>query len=201
MRKSYCFSVLACIVLPGLTQAQAGASGTAPLERRDEISMVIPPISQPRAHIESRSFPLSQLFECDGNVTLAKCKQEMLTLQVVLNKYQAGRLGQWKWILVSSQRWQMLLLRLGLSPNVPAFTLPEQRVTFFEDTLVGESPERLSRLMDTWHLSRVGLLDLAVRHELGHALCKAVSESGAIRTARILEERKPLSCEGGPFGR
>jgi len=41
----------------------------------------------------------------------------------------------------------------------------------------------------------MGLLDLAIRHELGHALCNDANERNADRMARLLEQRKPVSCE------
>ena len=116
-------------------------------------------------------------------------------LKALLNKYGADRLGQWKWVLVSSQQWEMLLAKLGSSPGVPAFTVLDAKATFFDDALIAGSPERLSRLMDEWHLGREGLLDLAVRHELGHAFCNNGSEFAADRAAQDLEKNKPLSCQ------
>jgi hypothetical protein len=136
----------------------------------------------------------TQLFECNAKVTLEKCKQEALVLKTALSKYGAAGLGPWKWVLVSSEYWELFLAQRGFSPNVPAFTALETRVTFFDDALVAGSPGRLSQLMDAWHVSRSGLLDLAVRHELGHALCQDESEWGADRVADLLEHKKPLAC-------
>jgi Zn-dependent peptidase ImmA (M78 family) len=36
--------------------------------------------------------------------------------------------------------------------------------------------------------------DLAIRHELGHALCNDVNERKADRMAKLLEQGKPVSC-------
>jgi hypothetical protein len=44
-------------------------------------------------------------------------------------------------------------------------------------------------------MSADDLLDLAVRHELGHALCNETSEAKASRAANTLQEGKALSCE------
>jgi hypothetical protein len=44
-------------------------------------------------------------------------------------------------------------------------------------------------------MDREGLLDLAIRHELGHALCNEPDERNAERVAKLLEQRKPVSCE------
>lgn len=117
-----------------------------------------------------------------------------MILKALLDKYGANQLGQWKWVLVSSQQWELLLAMKGIDPNVPAFTVLEARMTLFDDALVVGSPGRLSQLMDEWHLGRSGLLDLAVRHELGHAFCRDVTEPGANRVARLLDEKKSVTC-------
>ena len=119
----------------------------------------------------------------------------MLTLKRLLDKYGADQLGQWKWVLVSSQQWEALLARRDFSPDVPAFTAVDAKVTFFDDALLAGSPGRLSQLMDSWHLSRNGLLDLAVRHELSHAFCSDENESRAVRNEHLLEEKKPPACD------
>jgi len=50
-------------------------------------------------------------------------------------------------------------------------------------------------LLLKWNMDRMSLLDLAIRHEFGHALCNDANEWNADRVARLLEQRKPLSCE------
>lgn len=138
----------------------------------------------------------SQMFECVGNISAEQCSQEMQRLRTLLKEYGATRLGRWKWVLVPSQAWQMSLKTRGVSQEIPASTSIEERVTFFDDALIAGSPARLSQLMDAWHLGRDELLDLAVRHELGHALCQAESEVIANQTANLLDHRKSLECKG-----
>lgn len=184
-------------ILQGWSQAQTRAGGTATGETHNAISssLVVPPLPRLRTPEPAVPGQSSQLFQCDGKVTLQICRQKAMALKPLLDKYGADRLGQWKWVLVSSQQWEMLLAKVGLSPSVPAFTVLDAKVTFFDDALIAGSPERLSRLMDAWHLGRNGLLDLAVRHELGHAFCKNRSEVAANRAAQDLETNKPLSCQ------
>ena len=184
-------------ILQGWSQAQTRAGGTATAETHNVVSssLVVPLLPRLRTPEPAASVRSSQLFQCDGKVTLETCKQKALALKALLDKYGADRLGQWKWVLVASQQWEMLLAKLGSSPSVPAFTVLDANVTFFDDALLAGSPERLSRLMDAWHLGRDGLLDLAVRHELGHAFCKNRSEVAADRAAQDLEKNKPLSCQ------
>jgi hypothetical protein len=119
----------------------------------------------------------------------------MVVLRKALANYRASDLGDWTWVLVRSENWKLILLARGLDPAVPALTALDLRTTFFEEALVAGSSGRLSELMDIWHLGRQSLLDLAVRHELGHALCKDANERKAERVARLLEQRKPVSCK------
>lgn len=164
-------------ILQGWSNAQTRVGGTVTEETHN--TLVVPPLPRLRTP-EPQSVRSSQVFQCDGNVTLQACRKEMLVLKLLLDKYGAYRLGQWKWVLIASQVWEMLLAKNGFSPDVPAFSALELRITFFDDALVAGSPARVSQLMDAWHLGRKGLLDLAVRHELGHAL--QLSKRGGGRT-------------------
>jgi hypothetical protein len=127
---------------------------------------------------------------------LENCRQEMLVLRKALANYRASDLGEWTWVLVRSENWRLILLARDLNPGVPALTALAARTTFFEEALVDGPSGRVSELMDIWHAGRDGLLDLAVRHELGHALCAEENERKADRVARLLEQKKPVSCEG-----
>ena len=53
----------------------------------------------------------------------------------------------------------------------------------------------MSELMTLWHMGRESLLDFAIQHELGHALCNKANEMDANRVARLLEQKKPISCK------
>jgi hypothetical protein len=119
----------------------------------------------------------------------------MVLLRKGLANYRASDLGDWTWVLVRSENWKMILLALRLDPGVPALTVLDLRTTFFEEALLAGPSGRVSELMNVWHLGRQSLLDLAIRHELGHALCNDVNERNADRVARLLEQRKPVSCE------
>jgi hypothetical protein len=44
-------------------------------------------------------------------------------------------------------------------------------------------------------MGRESLLDSAIRHELGHALCNNANEMNADRVATLLEQKKPILCE------
>jgi len=98
--------------------------------------------------------------------------------------------------MVWSENWKLLLLAKRLDPRVPALTDPAAKATFFEEALVAGASGRLSELMAVWHMGRANLLDFAIRHELGHALCLDWNEARAERMAKLLKQRKPVSCEG-----
>ena len=82
-----------------------------------------------------------------------------------------------------------------MDPDSPAFTFYPKRETFIEEALVTQVPVRDGELLLKWNMDRMGLLDLAIRHELGHAICNDANERNADRVARLLEQRKPVSCE------
>lgn len=142
----------------------------------------------------SRS-PRAQQFVCAVGITLENCRQEMAVLRKVLANYHSTDLGQWNWVLVRSEHWKLLLIGRGFNSGVPALTALDARTTFFEEALIAGPSGRVSELMDIWHVGRDGLLDLAVRHELGHALCGEENEGLADRAARLLEQKKPVTCE------
>ena len=98
-------------------------------------------------------------------------------------------------MLVRSEYWTLSLTTQTLNPGIPALTDTAARATFFDDALVTGASGRMSELMTVWHMGRESLLDFAVRHELGHAFCNNVNEMDAERVARLLEQKKPISCK------
>lgn len=119
----------------------------------------------------------------------------MVVLKKALANYPVPQLGNWTWILVRSANWKSILLPRGLDPDSPAFTFYPKRETFIEEALVTPVPVRDGELLLKWSMGRMDLLDLAIRHELGHALCNDKNERNADRVARLLEQRKPVSCQ------
>jgi hypothetical protein len=97
-------------------------------------------------------------------------------------------LGEWTWVLVGSQDWKRILFDRGFSPDrSPAFSVLPERETFFETALVTRVLFRGFQLSRFWHMPVQDLLDLAVRHELAHALCNDRNETKADRVARLLQ--------------
>ena len=136
-----------------------------------------------------------QHFVCNTGYTLEKCHKDVAVLRKALEKYPAGQLGEWTWVLVRSSDWKSIQTSRGLDRNSPAFTYYPARETFFEEALVTEVPERRGTLLVSWGMSMENLLNFAIAHELGHALCNEKDEAKAERVARMLREGRPASCE------
>src|SRR5580693_1749061 len=104
-------------------------------------------------------------------------RQEIAELKAVLARYPVEELGPWTWVLVRSQDWIPISVLLGLKPESPAFTAVDQRETFLEEALFKREGLRSAELQREWLMPREQLLDLAVTHELGHALCSEPNEA------------------------
>jgi hypothetical protein len=144
---------------------------------------------------EPQRSALARHFVCDTGYTLKQCDEELVVLKKALAKYPIPELGEWTWVLVRSEYWKLILTTQTLNPGIPALTDPASRATFFDDALVTGASGRMSELMAIWHMGRESLIDFAIRHELGHAFCNDVNETDADRVARLLEQKKPISCK------
>jgi hypothetical protein len=193
--KPICLSLATCILLAGLARAQSRPDAALAGPNRNISESLVGPASVqlPTAGHSYLSAP-AQRYECNGSFTLEQCKQGMSALKGMLARYPASELKGWKWVLVRSEDWSHLLRAQRFPPGVPAITVLDRQTTLFDEALTTGPAGRTSELMDIWHLGREALLDLAVRHELGHAICNDSSEQNAKRVAKLLEQRKPVSC-------
>ena len=151
--------------------------------------------SQTQTTVELQRSAPARHFVCDTGYTMKQCDEELVVLKKALAKYPIPELGEWTWVLVRSEYWRLTLLTQTLDPGIPALTDPAARATFFDEALVAGASGRMSELMTLWHMGRESLLDFAIRHELGHAFCNDVNEMDADRVARLLEQKKPISCK------
>jgi hypothetical protein len=135
-----------------------------------------------------------QHFVCNTGYTLEKCQKDVAVLRKVLEKYPVEQLGEWTWVLVRSVDWKEIKVTRKMDPNSPAFTYYSQRETFLEEALVAEVGLRRVDLLLVWGMSIDNLLDYAVSHELGHALCNERNEAEAERVARLLRKGNLSPC-------
>jgi len=137
----------------------------------------------------------NQHFVCNIGYTSQECAVDMAVLRRALAKYPVEALGEWTWVLVRSEDWKRVLLDRGFDPNNPALSYLPARETFLDGALVAKVSSRGVKLSELWHMSVEDLLDLAVRHELGHALCGERNEAKANRVAKMLKDGNSPSCE------
>lgn len=135
-----------------------------------------------------------QRFTCNSGYTLPACLQEIATLQEVVRKYPLRVLGQWNWVLVKTADWKPLIVKLGFSPNSPALTCFELKVTFVEEAIVIDKGDRTRELISQWKMSRPRLLNYAIAHEMAHGICSDVDEVHANEVAAKLQAGKPFAC-------
>ncbi len=196
MKKVICFSVLAWIFSQTSSQAQSGPDAGRLLANSEIPSSLVAAFpSQPRTGGEPYRSTSKQQFVCNTGYRQRQCDEQVTVLRRALANYPVAQLGSWTWILVRSEDWKAIKLLRGLDPDSPAFTFYPKRETFIEEALVTQVPVRARELLLKWDMNRRDLLDLAVRHELGHALCNDANERNADRVARLLEQKKEISCE------
>jgi hypothetical protein len=136
----------------------------------------------------------NQNFYCHAGYNLADCRQEVAELKTILARYPAEELGPWTWVLVRSQDWIPTSVLVGLKPESPAFTAVDQRETFLEEALFKRQGLRAAELQREWLMPREQLLDLAVTHELGHALYSEPNEDVADRFGEELRRGHRPHC-------
>ena len=133
-----------------------------------------------------------QHFVC--SYTPRECQAAMTVLGKTLERYHGEGLGEWTWVLVRTADWKQILADRKLDTNHPAFSYLPKRETFLDGALVVRASIRGVELSAIWHMPIEDLLDLAIRHELAHAICNDPNETKAGRAAIALKNGVPLSC-------
>jgi hypothetical protein len=201
VKKTICFCLLAWMFSQSSGRAQSGPDATR-LEIRGEKRE--PLVFGCRSAVtttngcnggEPYRATSRQQFVCNTGYQQKECNEQTMVLRKALANYPLAQLGNWTWILVRSEDWKAILRARGLDPDSPAFTFFAKRETFIEEALVTQVPGRNRELLLKWNMSMKDLLDFAIAHELGHALCNDGDEGNADRVARLLEQKKEISCE------
>ena len=136
-----------------------------------------------------------QHFACNVGYTPRECQVATTVLRKALARYPVEALGEWRWVLVRTEDWKQILSDRKFDTNHPAFSYLPKRETFLDGALVVRSSIRGVELSAIWHMFIEDLLDLAIRHELAHALCNDRDEAKADRAAIALKNGTPLSCQ------
>lgn len=135
-----------------------------------------------------------QHFACNVGFTPGECQVAATVLRKALARYPVDALGEWTWVLVRTEDWKQLLTERGFDSNNSAFSYLPKRETFLDAALVVRGSIRGVQLSAIWHMPMEDLLDLAIRHELAHALCNVRDETKADLAAIALKNGTPLSC-------
>ncbi|MGA7318520.1 MAG: hypothetical protein WBX22_31655 [Silvibacterium sp.] len=151
------------------------------------------PLTNPAKEEAAQQVP--QHFVCNTGYSAQQCHEQMSVLRPMLDKYGAGRLGDWTWVLVKSDDWKELQRKHRMDPDSPAFTVLDKRETFFEEALMSPIAPRRIELVTRWSSGMDDLLKLAVTHELGHALCNERNEWKADANGEQLRKGQPVQCK------
>jgi hypothetical protein len=132
---------------------------------------------------------------CETRLALDDCKQETEILRTHLQAYPVSQLGAWTWVIIPADRWDELGKDLGLDSESPAYTCIEDRMTLIDESvLVQKDAPRSAELLRRFELPLPKLIDFAVTHEMGHALCGFKDEYKADAVGRRLREGKLPYC-------
>ena len=153
-----------------------------------------PLAAQINARANTKTQAPAQHFACNVGYTLEECLEAARVLSKALARYPVDELGEWRWVLVRTEDWKQILSVRGFDTNHPAFSYLPKRETFVDGALVVRTSLRGAELSAIWRMPVEDLLDLAIRHELAHALCNETDELKTERGAIALKNRKPLSC-------
>lgn len=142
--------------------------------------------------------PKTVQFFCTQDYDQQACLKDSLALRASLSTYPLSRIGTWSYVLVPADNWKALLGSLGGNPVSPAFSIIEQRMTVIDRSLFSAPASRSEELLQLFGVTGAALLDLAVTHELGHAICQDKDERHADEYGRGLRDRKPVGCAKNP---
>jgi hypothetical protein len=118
-------------------------------------------------------------------------------LAKVLERYPTERMGQWTFVLAGSARWRQTIKDLGGDPESPAFSELSARVTVLEEELFETVDSRQEMLARRFGLPPGSILDYAVTHEMGHAICGKRQENLAEKYG--LDLRRGIAPTCAPY--
>ena len=143
------------------------------------------------AHVNSL---VTQGFFCYAGLDRNECSQNIAKLRAELLRYSADLPRHWGWVIVGSEDWQSLVLKLHVDRGSPAFTNIKARKSFMEGALFLPRPGRTDELVRSFGVPAGQLLTIAVSHELGHAICDGGNEAMAKRVSDQLRRGEKADC-------
>lgn len=142
--------------------------------------------------------PGSIQFFCTEDYPHRACLDDVETLHQRLLRYPVEQLGQWVFVLATRNQSIAVQHLPDGSAETPAFTFINHRTTVMERDLFSATADRSSELVHAFGLAGSDLLELAISHELGHALCHEPDEHRADDYGRELRGGRIPSCSPSP---
>jgi hypothetical protein len=140
----------------------------------------------------------AQTLYCDASYSVPECRRQMDVLSRALRPYPTALAPNWKWVLISAQNWKPLLTSFHLDIDSPAVTILDDDVTLLDESLIKPRPGRAAELINGFKIPMDQLLNVAISHELGHAMCHETNEVRADEIGRDLRKkiaaREPLTA-------
>ena len=116
-------------------------------------------------------------FSCTTDYDPSQCLTSVALLAKVLERYPTEKMGQWTFVLAGSARWKQTIKALGGDTESPAFSELIARVTVLKDDLFETADSRQAMVARRFGLPPGSILDYAVTHEMGHAICGEYQEN------------------------
>jgi len=135
-----------------------------------------------------------QHFVCDAGYSKGRCHEQMARLVGLLYRFQKEIPADWTWVLVRQDDWRAVITQVGLDPHTPAFSTLSRRETFLDESLFAPNAANAADLLATFATPLNQMLELAVSHELGHALCMDRRELEATRFSETLRTTGVAHC-------
>jgi hypothetical protein len=148
----------------------------------------------PIQHDANNRLPNSIQFFCTQDYDHQACQDDIAKLQRSLLRYPVKQLGQWSFVVASRSESIALQHRSNGSVETPAFTFLSHRTTILERDLFSAAADRRADLFRAYGVTGPALLELAISHELGHAICQEPDERRADDYGRELRGEKTPSC-------
>lgn len=142
----------------------------------------------------NNQLPKSIHFFCTQDYEPQACQEDVATLQRSLVHYPSELLGDWNFVLASRNVSIDLQHRHDGSTETPALSYLNHRTTIMERDLFSASADRTAELGRAFGMAGPALLELAISHELGHAICQEPDERRADDYGRDLRDGKVPRC-------
>lgn len=140
----------------------------------------------------------AQTLYCDASYSVPECRRQMDVLSRALRPYPTALAPNWKWVLISAEDWKPLMTSFHLDIDSPAVTILDDDVTLLDESLIRPRPGRAAELINGFKIPMDQLLNVAISHELGHAMCHETNEVRADEIGRDLRKkiaaREPLTA-------